>query len=87
MKVLILDNYDSFTYNLFHYVDQLCDDVTVMRNDEITVEAVADYSNILISPGPGLPGEAGISMQVIAQYYTSKNIYRLKYQILSSILS
>lgn len=75
MKVLILDNYDSFTYNLFHYVDQLCDDVTVMRNDEITVEAVADYSNILISPGPGLPGEAGISMQVIAQYYTSKNIF------------
>src|SRR5690606_236304 len=74
VKVLILDNYDSFTYNLFHYVDQFCDDVTVKRNDEITVEKVDAFSHILISPGPGLPQAAGITMQILEKYHRSKNI-------------
>lgn len=74
MKVLILDNYDSFTYNLFHYVDQLCDDVVVKRNDEISLEKVDEFSHIIISPGPGLPREAGITMSLLKKYYRSKNI-------------
>ncbi|WP_417611803.1 anthranilate synthase component II [Owenweeksia hongkongensis] len=75
MKVLILDNYDSFTYNLFHYVDQLCDDVVVKRNDEISLEEVGEFSHIIISPGPGLPKDAGITMSLLEKFHQSKNIF------------
>lgn len=74
MRLLILDNYDSFTYNLFHYAQQLCEQVEVFRNDEITLEAVEAYSHIIISPGPGLPQDAGITMDVLSTYANSKSI-------------
>lgn len=75
MKVLIIDNYDSFTYNLFHYVQQICEDVVVKRNDEISVEDVDAFTHIIISPGPGLPSEAGITMSVLEKYHHTKNIF------------
>lgn len=68
--VLIIDNYDSFTYNIYQYIASLGYEVTVIRNDKITVEEIAagDYQAIIISPGPGTPGEAGISKEVIARF-------------------
>ena len=57
MKFLILDNYDSFTHNLCHYVQQFTDHVDVIRNDNITLYEASQYDKIILSPGPGLPGE------------------------------
>lgn len=74
MKVLILDNYDSFTYNLFHYLNGFTSDVTVKRNDEISVEEVDTYSHLVISPGPGLPKDAGILTEILSRYSDSKPI-------------
>ncbi len=74
MKVLILDNYDSFTYNLFHYVQAFTDNVSVKRNDELSVNEVDNYTHIIISPGPGLPSQAGISQTLLKKYYSVKNI-------------
>jgi anthranilate synthase component 2 len=67
MKVLMIDNYDSFTYNLVQYLGELKVDVEVVRNDEVDVDYVSnnDATHIMISPGPCTPNEAGISMQVI----------------------
>ena len=75
MRLLILDNYDSFTYNLVHLVD-LFDgiEVTVKRNDEIALEDVQLYDRILLSPGPGLPKNAGIMMDLIKTYSLNKSI-------------
>ena len=58
-KVLVIDNYDSFTYNLVHYMEDLDFDVTVIRNDEFSMDFVENFDKILISPGPGIPDEAG----------------------------
>ena len=75
MKILVLDNYDSFTYNLVHILKQLSDyQVDVARNDEITPDEVLPYEKILLSPGPGIPGEAGIMKEVIKRYAPSKSI-------------
>ena len=75
MKILILDNYDSFTYNLVHYIEQeIGTEVDVYRNDKISLEAVDAYDKILLSPGPGLPSESGILLDLIKQYATSKDI-------------
>jgi anthranilate synthase component 2 len=74
MKILIIDNFDSFTYNLKHYADAFCDDVTVKRNNEIELSEIQNYDAIIISPGPGLPKEAGISMEAIKTYASSKKI-------------
>lgn len=74
MKVLILDNYDSFTYNLVHIVRALGYSYDVFRNDKISVEAVRAYDKILLSPGPGIPDEAGIMKQVITTYAPTKSI-------------
>ncbi len=69
MKILVLDNYDSFTYNLVHYIEEILgEDVDVFRNDEISIEAVGKYDKILLSPGPGVPDEAGILKEVIKTY-------------------
>ena len=69
MKILILDNYDSFTYNLVHMVEDITGDLPdVFRNDEIAVEAIERYDVIILSPGPGIPDEAGILKEVIATY-------------------
>lgn len=76
MKILVLDNYDSFTYNLVHIIKELGygEQMDVIRNDKITVEEVAKYDKILLSPGPGVPEEAGIMMDVIKKYAPEKSI-------------
>ncbi len=75
MRILLLDNYDSFTWNLYHYLEQVVDgDIDVKQNDEITVEDVAKYERIILSPGPGLPDEAGITKEIIRKYSSSKSI-------------
>ena len=76
MKILVFDNYDSFTYNLVHLVKKVMPDaeVEVHRNDQITLEKVAGYDKIILSPGPGLPSEAGLLMAVIKQYAATKPI-------------
>ena len=75
MKILILDNYDSFTYNLVHYVEEILNEkVDVYRNDEISIAEVAKYDKILLSPGPGIPDEAGILKELIKAYMSTKSI-------------
>lgn len=65
MRILIIDNYDSFTYNLLHIVEQYVDEVSVFRNDEIPLDRLSDYDKVLLSPGPGLPQEAGQLMELL----------------------
>jgi anthranilate synthase component 2 len=75
MKVLVLDNYDSFTYNLVQYIQEILEHpVAVIRNDAISLEAVDQYDVIVLSPGPGIPEEAGIMLDLIQQYAGSKFI-------------
>ncbi len=74
MKILVLDNYDSFTYNLVYILRELHDNIEVHRNDKITLEEVADYDKILLSPGPGIPSEAGIMPDLVRTYAATKSI-------------
>lgn len=75
MKILVLDNYDSFTYNLVHLIEPLSDAVfEVFRNDEIELADVERFDKILLSPGPGLPSEAGIMAELISMYVARKPI-------------
>ena len=75
MKILVLDNYDSFTYNLVQYIERvLKHPVDVYRNDQISVEEIDRYDKILISPGPGIPEESGISLELIRRYGSTKSI-------------
>ncbi len=75
MKTLLLDNYDSFTYNLLHYLEEISSSkIDVFRNDEISLEAVDHYDQIVLSPGPGLPEESGILLPLIEKYASSKKI-------------
>src|SRR6056297_2473350 len=75
MKILVIDNYDSFTYNLVQYIERISGtEVTVARNDKIALDKVAAYDKIVISPGPGIPDEAGISKEVIKKYGPQKSI-------------
>ncbi|MFT4781762.1 MAG: anthranilate synthase component 2 [Pseudohongiellaceae bacterium] len=74
MKVLVIDNYDSFTYNLVHYLEDLNCDVTVKRNDKLTLEEVDAFHKIVLSPGPGIPDEAGLLKAIIAKYAPNKSI-------------
>jgi len=74
-KILILDNYDSFTYNLVQMVENIIKQkVAVFRNDEISLNQVNDFDKIILSPGPGIPNEAGILLPLIKQYAASKSI-------------
>jgi len=73
-KILIIDNYDSFTYNLLHYLEDLNCEVTVYRNDEFDINEASPFDKILLSPGPGIPDDAGLLKQVIATYASSKSI-------------
>ena len=73
-KVLVIDNYDSFTYNLVHYMEDLDYDVTVLRNDEFSMDFVEKFEKILISPGPGIPDEAGQTKELIKKFYSKKSI-------------
>lgn len=74
MKIIIIDNYDSFTYNLVHYFEDLDCDVTVFRNDEFDLEELEKFDQIVLSPGPGIPDEAGLLKDVIKQYAGKKPI-------------
>jgi anthranilate synthase component 2 len=75
MKILVLDNYDSFTYNLVQYIERvLKSPVDVFRNDQISLEEIGGYDKILISPGPGIPEEAGITLELIRRYGPTKSI-------------
>jgi anthranilate synthase component 2 len=74
MKVLVIDNYDSFTYNLVHYLEDLNCKVTVVRNDKLTLEDVQPFDKIVLSPGPGIPDEAGLLKPIIKKYAASKSI-------------
>jgi anthranilate synthase component II len=74
MKILVLDNYDSFTYNLVHIIRELGYAVDIFRNDKITLGEVGNYDKILLSPGPGIPDEAGIMKEVIREYGPKKSI-------------
>ncbi len=75
MKILIFDNYDSFTYNLVHVVEKIIHDkVTVYRNDKISLEKINEYDKIILSPGPGLPVESGLLLPLIKEYAPSKSI-------------
>ena len=65
---MVIDNYDSFVYNLVHYLEALDADVVVKRNDEVSIQEIDSLDKILISPGPGLPKEAGIVIEVIEKY-------------------
>lgn len=73
-KILLLDNYDSFTYNLLHILRELGADTEVFRNDKITVEEAGRFDKILLSPGPGIPSEAGILLPLIERYAPEKSI-------------
>ncbi len=74
-KILVFDNYDSFTYNLVHLVEKITHEkVDVFRNDEISLEQVNDYDKIILSPGPGIPSEAGLLLPLIKLYAATKSI-------------
>lgn len=76
MKILVFDNYDSFTYNLVQMIEQITQSkVDVFRNDEIALEDIAKYDKIILSPGPGIPEEAGILLEVIKTYVPTKSIF------------
>ena len=74
MKILIIDNYDSFTYNLFHYVEEFVSRPVVVRSDSFKLDFVEKFDGIILSPGPGLPSAAGLMPQVIKKYYKTKRI-------------
>ena len=74
MKVLVLDNYDSFTYNLVHILRELNVELDVFRNDKISLADVDAYDKILLSPGPGLPSEGGIMPELLSEYSDKKSI-------------
>ena len=75
-KLLVLDNYDSFTYNLVHLIREIIgDEIDVFRNDEITLDQVRNYEKILLSPGPGIPQEAGILLDLIRTYAPTHSIF------------
>jgi anthranilate synthase component 2 len=76
MKILVIDNYDSFTYNLVQYIRELVNyPMDVFRNDAISIEEVDAYDIIILSPGPGLPSQSGITSEVIERYHQSKSIF------------
>ena len=75
MKILVFDNYDSFTYNLVHLVEKITKTkVDVFRNDELPLERAKEYDKIILSPGPGIPSEAGLLLPLIREYAPSKSI-------------
>ncbi len=74
MNILVIDNYDSFTYNLVHYLEDLNCEVTVYRNDEFDIDEIKNFDKILLSPGPGIPDEAGLLKEVIKTYAATKSI-------------
>ena len=74
-KILVIDNYDSFTYNLVHYLEELDCVVDVKRNDQLELQEVEPYQHIVLSPGPGIPDEAGLLKDIIETYAPTKKIF------------
>ncbi|MFN4764452.1 anthranilate synthase component II [Gillisia sp. Q332] len=74
VNVLVIDNYDSFVYNLVHYLEEFDCVVTVRRNDELDLEFVEQFDKILLSPGPGIPDEAGLLKAIVEKYAPTKSI-------------
>lgn len=74
-KVLVIDNYDSFVYNLVHLIRELGYQPDIYRNDKIALEKVGEYDKILLSPGPGIPSEAGLMPEIIKEYAPSKSMF------------
>ncbi len=75
MKILLIDNYDSFTYNLFHILRELGTETDVVRNDKIDIDRVEEYDKIILSPGPGIPSEAGMMPAIVKRYASTKSIF------------
>ena len=76
MKILVIDNYDSFVFNLVHYLKEITDaEIVVVKNDAFELDFVEQFDKILLSPGPGIPDEAGLLKQVIEKYAASKSIF------------
>lgn len=73
-NIIVIDNYDSFTFNLVHYLEDLNCKVTVFRNDEFSLDELTTFDKILLSPGPGVPDEAGLLKEVIKTYAATKSI-------------
>jgi anthranilate synthase component 2 len=73
-KIVVIDNYDSFVYNLVHYLEDLECEVTVYRNDQFDIDEIAEFDKILLSPGPGVPDEAGLLKEIIRKYGPTKSI-------------
>ena len=73
-KIFLIDNYDSFTYNLVHYLEELNCEVTVKRNDQFKLDELESYENILLSPGPGIPNESGLLKKAIEYFSPAKKI-------------
>jgi anthranilate synthase component 2 len=73
--ILIIDNYDSFTYNLLHLVNEIGMECTVWRNDQFNIDDVDAFDKIILSPGPGIPSEAGLLLEVIEKYARTKSIF------------
>ena len=73
-KVLVIDNYDSFTYNLVHYLEDLDCEVSVLRNDKLHLNDVKPFEKIVLSPGPGIPDEAGLLKSIIETFGATKSI-------------
>ncbi len=74
ISVLVIDNYDSFVYNLVHYLEELDCVVTVRRNNEISLEEIKHFDKILLSPGPGIPDEAGLLKEIVKEYAPTKSM-------------
>lgn len=74
MKVMVIDNYDSFVYNLVHYLREFGCQVKVVRNDKVKISELEEYDKILLSPGPGIPSEAGKLLEIIKRYSLEKSI-------------
>jgi len=74
LKILVIDNYDSFTYNLVHLINECGHEATVWRNDKFTLQEVSQFDKIILSPGPGIPSEAGLLLDVIRTYAENKSI-------------
>ncbi|PQB04865.1 anthranilate synthase component II [Aureitalea marina] len=72
MRILVIDNYDSFVYNLVHYLEELNVEVVIRRNDEVQLDEVVQFDKILLSPGPGIPDESGMLKKVIEHYARKK---------------
>lgn len=75
MRILVIDNYDSFVHNLVHILENIEDsEITIVKNDKVSLSEVEKYDKILLSPGPGIPSEAGLMTDVIKKFYKTKSI-------------